>query len=199
MKKLAMVTAIVALFGFATAGFAQSDDMPLSFGVKAGWLWFQDEPMSDLVENNWAVGADITFWFQENFGIGAEVQYLTKDDEGFDFLGDDVDFEFTSIPINANAYYRLPMEGMDDESHFYLGGGASFVFTDIMVDDGLTSVETDDTVIGFNVKAGFQYGLFFVEGQYLWAEWDDEDVKAFFGESDDLNVGGFSGWVGMRF
>lgn len=199
MKKTAVMTTILALFAFTGIAQAQNDDMPFTFGVKAGWSWVQEEPLSDIVENNWSVGGDVTFWFDQGIGIGAEVQYMTKDDDGFDYEGTSLDFEWTQIPINVNAYYRMPLDGMEDETHVYFGGGASFVFTDLMIDDGSTMVDTDDSVIGFNVKAGVQYGMFFVEGQYIWAEWDDENVKAYFNETDDINAGGFSGWVGIRF
>jgi hypothetical protein len=94
----------IAILGFSAPAFAADEEMKFSFGAKAGWFIFQDEPMSDFVENNWSIGGQVILWLPAGFGLGADIQYLTKDEEGVSHAGALVDVDYTQIPMNFNAY-----------------------------------------------------------------------------------------------
>lgn len=199
MKKLTtLLVALVILSVTVNAAAQSDDDVKFQVGVKGGWNFWYDEPLSDSVDNNWIVGGEIKVWFPNGFGLGGEVQWTTKDELAEDNdLG--IDIDYTQIPIHLNAFYRFPME--DSESVFYIGGGASFVYADATSSANVggvnISVSTDDTAFGFNGVVGFQYGMFFVEGQWLWAEatFDLAGVDI----AEDVQLGGPSFWVGVRF
>lgn len=199
MKKFTTILVAVAILSFTVNAAAQDyDDVKFQAGVKGGWNFWFDEPLSDSVENNWIIAGELKVWFPNGFGLGAEVQYTTKDELAEDIdLG--IDLEYTQVPINVNAFYRFPMEG--ENSLFYIGAGASFVFADATSSAEVGGVElslsADDTAFGVNGVVGYQYDMFFVEGQWLWAEADFELAGVEI--EDNVQLGGPSFWVGVRF
>jgi opacity protein-like surface antigen len=194
MKKVTL-SVLTILFIFAGAAGAQ-DDMKVSAGVKAGWFWFQDEPISDFIEDNWIIGADVIVWFGNGFGIGGEVLYLDAESDAVSHGGFDVVTQFTQIPVSANAYFELPMD--NDMMKVYIGGGVSYVFTDLSTEtvNGAISFDSDDSAFGFNGLIAIQYGNFFAEGKYLWAEPELEHAAA---GTQDMPTSGFSIMGGLRF
>lgn len=198
MNKYTILTVLAAALLCVPGAYAQDDAVKFNFDIRAGWFIFQDEPLSDSVENNWSVGGDIIAWFGD-FGIGAGIEYLTKSEDDVLIDGVNVEIEYTQIPLNVNAYYMLPFEG--EETSVYITGGFSAVLTDItssaIVLGIPLSLSTDEMAYGFNGGVGIQFGMFFVEGRYLWAEADFDFAGITL--ADDVNVGGFSGWVGVRF
>ena len=201
MKKNLLTVTTLILLVISTSAFAQEDDITFKFGIKAGWGFFLGEPLDETVENNWIVGGDLTMWLPSGLGFGVDAKYSTKDQDAADIDDFNVDFEFTTAPINLNAYYK--MMNPDNEFTPYFGGGFSMVYADITATDydraGL-EVTADDWSMGFNVIAGIEYGNFFVEGQYIWAQSEFEELN-FLKEDieDDLNVGGFNVMAGVRF
>ena len=201
MKKNLLTITTVMLLVLSVSAFAQEDDFTFKVGLKAGWGFFLNEPFDETVENNWIVGGDLTMWLPSGLGFGVDAKYSTKDQDAADIDDFNVDFEFTTAPINLNAYYK--MMNPDNEFTPYFGGGFSMVYADITATDydraGL-EVTADDWSIGFNIIAGIEYGNFFVEGQYIWAQSEFEELN-FLKEDieDDLNVGGFNVMAGVRF
>lgn len=178
--------------------YAQDDERNFSIGAKAGWFFFDNEDLSDGLGSNWTLAGEIKMWLPGGFGLGAEVQYLSIGEKDTEFGGIPFDVDYSQIPIHVNAFYRIPTgNGM-----FYVGGGGSFVFTDIDISTDVlffVPIETtaDATTFGFNGVAGFQYGHFFIEGQWLWAEAEFNILS--FTVAEDVQVGGPSIWAGVRF
>ena len=197
MEKLKCILVAVAVLSFTATALAQEDEMKFQAGVKGGWFFWSDEPLSDTAENNWNIAGELKVWFPNGFGLGGEVQWTTKTEEPED--SENREIKYTQIPININAYYRFPMQ--DSESAFYIGAGASFVFADSTSTENVGGVEVsksaDDTAFGFNGVVGYEYGMFFVEGQWLWAEANFEIAGVEIAE--DVQLGGPSFWVGVRF
>lgn len=193
--------ALVALFGltlFASPALAADDDFTFNFGGKVGWLFLQDEPLSDIVENNWLVGADLTVWMNNGLGFGVDAKFSMKDEDNEDLEDYNFDFEWTQVPVNINAYYRFVEDGQEFVP--YVGGGFSMVWTDMTVTVGNVETAQDEFAYGFNGILGVSYGNFFVEGQYIWAETDAyEDIAPLIGAEEDINVGGFNVAIGYRF
>ena len=198
LKKAAVFSVLIALLMVAVPASAQDDDFKFNFGLKGGWMFLQDDPLSDSIENNWLVGADVIVWTESGFGFGADVKFTMKDEDAEDMDDFDMDIEFTQVPINLNAYYKI--EGEDMEFTPYIGGGFSMVHTDLTITNAGVETAQDEFAMGFNVIGGVQYMNFFVEAQYIWAEAEFEDLN-FLKEDieDDLQVGGFNFAVGYRF
>ena len=201
MKANTLTITTLIILVVSMSAFAQEDDFELKLGLKAGWAFFTEQPLDETVGNNWLIGGDITLWLPSGLGFGVDMKYMTKDRDAEDIDGYDTDFEFTSLPINLNAYYRI----VNDSNDFtpYFGGGLSMVYADITatdVDNGNVEVTADDWSLGFNLIAGVEFGNFFIEGQYIWAQSEFEEFN-FLKDSidDDLNVGGFNVMVGVRF
>lgn len=198
LKKVAVFSALVALLIVAVPANAQDDDFEISIGLKGGWMFLQDAPLSDSIENNWLVGGDLILWTDSGFGFGADVKFSMKDAEAADMDDFDMDIDFTQIPINLNAYYRMTEEGMEFTP--YLGAGFSMVHTDIEVTNNGVATSQDEFAMGFNIIGGVQYENFFVEGQCIWAKAEFDDLAFIKEEVDeDMQVGGFNFAVGYRF
>lgn len=194
MKKL-VYGVLAALLIFAGAANAQ-DDMKVSLGLKAGWNFFQDEPLTDFIEDNWIVGGDVILWFDNGFGIGAEILYLDAESDPVTHGGAEVVTEFNMIPISANAYYTFPMDDMDLKT--YVTGGVTYVLTDLSTEAAAAGIsfDSDENAFGFNVGLGIQYMNFFAEGKYLFAEPELQHAAA---GTQDMPVSGFSIFGGVRF
>lgn len=198
LKKVAVFSALIALLIVAVPANAQDDDFKFNLGLKGGWMFLQDAPLSDSIENNWLLGADVIVWTESGFGAGVDVKFSMKDQDAADMDDFDMDIEFNQIPINLNAYYRMTDEGMEYTP--YLGAGFSMVRTDITVTNNGVETAQDEFAMGFNVIAGVQYQNFFVEGQYIWAKAEFEDLAFIKEEVDeDMQVGGFNFALGYRF
>ena len=198
MKKSLIALTAVAVMLFAVPTMAQEDDFKVSFAAKAGWFFHQDEPLSDIVENNWMVGGEVILWLPSGLGFGADVRFSTRDKDAEDIDDYDFDMEWMQVPININAYYRFDS---GDEMVPYIGGGFTAAYTDITVKEaGEPDIDVDDTALGFNVLAGIDYNGLLVEAQYFWAQAEFEDLNFLKDDpDDDLNVGGFLVSVGYRF
>ena len=197
MKRNLPIFLFLAILVVAAPVAAQDyeDGIKWSVGAKAGWFWFTDEPLTDFVDNNWIIAGEVIAWFPNGFGIGAEIEYYDDSEENISHAGFDVDVDYSQIPLNLNLYYRFP--GNDGFTP-YIGGGPSFILTDLSTEanDAPISFDGDESAFGFTVFGGIQYQNFFVEGQYLWADNTLEHAAA--GEID-LNAHGFSVWGGFRF
>lgn len=201
MKKNLLIVAALAILILPVSALAQDDDFTFRFGAKAGWGFFTEEPFDETVENNWIVGADLTVWMPSGLGFGVDAKFTTKDQDAEDIDAYNLDFEFTSAPININAYYKI----IDNNNEFtpYFGAGFSMVYADLTAtdyDNAGVEITADDWAMGFNALIGIEYGNFFVEGQYIWAQAEFEEFN-FLKEDieDDLNVGGFNVMAGVRF
>ena len=186
MKKLSVFALVVVFLGVAATATAQDEEMKFNFGVKAGWHFWLEEDLTDAdIDNTWALGADLTLWMTEEIGIQGGGYFMMKDI-------DDTNVEYKQYPFYVDLVYKMPME---DDSFVYLGAGASMVYSDLSIEAMGVTVSADDTGFGFNAMAGFQFDMFFIEGQYTWAEIDYEDD--FF--EAEVNVGGFMVAGGVRF
>ena len=197
LKKMVVIAAAFAALLISAPAQAEEDDFKVSVGGKVGWLFLQDEPYSDLVENNWLIGGDLTLWLPQGFGFGVDVKFTTKDQDAEDIDNYDVDFEWNQIPISFNAYFRYTDGG--SEIIPYIGGGLSVVYTDVTATQGTDVTEADETSYGFNIIGGAQYGNFFIEGQYIWSEASLEEINFLKDDEEDINVGGFNVAIGIRF
>lgn len=198
MKKTLIALTAVAVLLSAMPAMAQDDDFTFSFAGKGGWFFFQDDPMSDIVENNWMVGGELILWMPSGLGFGADVRFATRDKDAEDIDNYDFDMEWTQVPININAYYRVDT---GEEYMPYFGAGFTAAWTDIsVIEPGFEDISVDDTAIGFNALVGIEYNGLLVEGQYFWAEADFDELDFLKEDIDDkLNVGGFVVSVGYRF
>lgn len=193
-------------FMAATSAMAQSDDETgIEFRIKGGWNFLNDElfdgPANEL-KDNWAISGELIYWFSTTFGIGGEVEYYKRETDSFRDLSPfeiltNQPYSFRSIPVNLNAYYRWQTN--DAKIRPYVGGGISALNLEVgrvYVDAGEKVPNTestyDEVAFGFNVIGGIEYGRFFAEIQWLWAESD-------LGFDEDMNVGGTSIWFGIRF
>lgn len=198
LKKAAVFGTLIALLIAVVPASAQDDEFKFNLGLKGGWMFLQDAPLSDSIENNWLVGADLIVWTESGFGFGADVKFSMKDEKAEDMDDFDMDIDFNQIPISLNAYYRL--QGEDLEFTPYIGGGFSMVRTDIEVTNNGVTTNQDEFAMGFNIIGGVQYMNFFVEGQYIWAKAEFDDLAFIKEEVDeDMQVGGFNFAVGYRF
>lgn len=187
LKRLSVFAFMLVFLSMAATVSAQDEEMKFSFGVKAGWFFWLEEDLTDAdLDNTWALGADVTVWMTEEFGVTAGGYYSMKDI-------DDTGLEYKQYPFYLDLVYKMPME---DDSFVYLGAGASMVYTDLSLDIMGVSISADDTSFGFNALAGYQFDMFFVEGQYTWAE-VDFGMDTGFGEG--INVGGIMIAGGVRF
>ena len=161
MKKSLIALTTVAVMLIASPAMAQDDDFKVSVAGKVGWFFLQDEPLSDIVENNWMVGGEVILWMPSGLGFGADVRLSMRDKDAEDIDDYDFDMEWTQVPININAYYRFDS---GEEMVPYIGGGLTAVYTDITVKQtGEADISVDDTPIGFNVLAGIDYNGLLVE------------------------------------
>lgn len=182
---------VIALMMVAVPTFAQDEEITYNFGVKAGWFFWTEEDLTDNdIDNNWVVGADFNMWMDSGLGFGLGANFLKKT---VDVAGTDLETSVTEIPLNADIFYRMPME---ENGALYLGAGPSLVLLDVDIVLGNVSFNADDKAIGFNAVVGFEYSNFFVEGQYLWTKADFE-IEGF--DTEKVQYGGLSVFAGYRF
>ena len=192
MKKVFAGILVIALVLVAAPAFAQDEEITYNFGIKAGWFFWTEEDLTDNdVDNSWIVGADATMWMDSGLGFGVGANFLKKT---VDVEGTEFEWDVMEIPLNADVYFRMPME--NDGGALYIGAGPSLVLLDVDLVLNNVSYNADDKAFGFNAVAGFEFDNFFVEGQYLWtkAEFEIEGL-----ETDKVQYGGFSFFAGYRF
>lgn len=191
MKKVFAGLMIIALMLVAAPTFAQDEEITYKFGVKAGWFFFTEEDLTDQdIDSSWIIGADATMWMESGLGLGVSANFMKKT---VDIEGTTAEISVSEIPLNADVYFRMPME---KNGALYIGAGPSMVMidTDLYVDN--ISVGVDDNAFGFNALIGFEYENFFVEGQYLWTKAEFEVAGV---EMEKVQYGGFSILGGYRF
>jgi len=196
MKRITMIM-LAALIAVSSPVFAQDDDeMKFTAGIKAGWYFLQDEPITDFIEDAWLIGADVTAWWGD-FGLGVEMLYSDSESDPMSHMGvTDVVTELTLIPVSLNAYYKMPMS--NEDMSVYVGGGLTYVLTDVSTSSASTGIsfDSDEGAFGFNGLVGLQFNNFFAEAKYIWAEPELEHLAA---GAQDMPVSGFALLGGFRF
>ena len=115
--------------------------------------------------------------------------------------------EIQAIPLTITAKGIYPGEGFE---LFLLGGvGLYFVNGELDISTsalGSLSFSDDETVFGFNVGLGANFNItenifFGIEGKYLWAKAEFEDVSDGMSLELDADLDGFTvtGNIGLRF
>jgi len=204
MRETSLIAALLFMTGIlAWSAQAEEDEggIEIEPGIKTVVFFYNSaEGVRLSVESGWSLGGELILWFEQGFGIGAEIEYYAMSETLHPLPGVEVAADYSQMPICINGYYRFKWG--DDLVPFF-GGGIAFVrssaSTSTSAFGNTIDFDFSDTFIGMTVFAGLQYYGFYVEAQWLQVDADlgiNPGILAAGGHSE---ASGLSVWVGWRF
>lgn len=149
-------------------------------GVNLGYGWAESELLGSTTDE-----------FEGILG-GAQVGY-NQDMGGF-VLGVEGDFQFSDITYEENDIFGSGIDGTAKIDNFgtlraraglavdrfmpYVTGGLAIANASIEFTDGIDTIGTDDTYIGYTVGGGVEFAMIdnvTVKAEYLYADFGDAD------------------------
>lgn len=165
MKKtlIFMASLMVLVSGTVTTSSAEDIAGRSGLGIGLGYI----SPKDDVIDSGTIPSINYTYGINSNFAVELSLGRAVLD---VDVLG-----EFTIIPLQLTAQYRIP----SGTASPYLGAGVGYYFNSDIEDSlpGVSwKVENDDS-FGYHVNAGVDIFLnkniaFNLDARYFWAETD---------------------------